>query len=56
MFARISTVVLYVLLVSTAIATARPNLDVSLVLGQNLIIEVTSNMSQCMSTPASEHV
>jgi hypothetical protein len=38
MFARISTVVLYVLLVSTAIATAKPNPQVSLALHQNLIM------------------
>jgi hypothetical protein len=35
MFARLSTVVLYALLVMTSIATARPNPDVSLALRQN---------------------
>ncbi|KAJ8596023.1 hypothetical protein M405DRAFT_806283 [Rhizopogon salebrosus TDB-379] len=60
MFARISTVVLYVLLVSTAIATARPNPDdtlrhAGLPCGPHSS-EVTSDMSRCMSTHASEHV
>jgi hypothetical protein len=38
MFARLSTVVFYVLLILTAIATAKPNPEVSLALHQNLII------------------